>query len=164
MTERDNELSSSHTRALSQTLTCFAKLALGEETGRWAIPLAASLGKTQAAISFIIAASKLIAEKKLPDTFALTVAATKVEDLCEMLRACREAGVPESDLGLTYSRTRFTYDPDIAKEYLAAPPESGVTMPPGYVSERATPDLSTRRFAFVTHARAEIPEEQKPGR
>jgi hypothetical protein len=160
LTELGNELSHEHVLALSAMLECFAKLTMGEVTGRWSIPLAASMGKSQAAISFIIAAHQLRVAGQLRDSFALTVAATKIEDLAEMLRHCREAGVPDEDLGLSYSRSRFTYDAAEAKKYL----EDGTPLPPGHVSEPATSDLSTRRYVFVSHARAELPEETKPGR
>jgi hypothetical protein len=152
---RGNNLSDAHRDGLSKMLTCFSKLALGEETGRWACSLAASLGKSQGIVSFIVAAHQLL--PKLPASFSLTIAASRVEDLAEMYRACREAGVPESELGLAYS-SRFTYDAKRAAEYLAG---KEPTLPDGYVSEPATPDLSSRRFIFVTHQRLSLRPEGK---
>ena len=92
-------LSPTHEAALRAMLDGFAKLITGQEKGRIAWPLPPGAGKSQSIAATITALHVLGLDH------AVTVAASRVESLCELIRDLRNMGkVPEEKIGLLHSK------------------------------------------------------------
>jgi hypothetical protein len=125
-----NDVSPTHSAALRWTLGSIARLAYGIDKGRRAYPLATGLGKTQSIVAFCTALHALRSEK------SVAIAASKVEQLCEMQRHLLANGIPEDAIGLVHS---YRYDPE----------KAGLIE--RFASLPATTGNEERQFLLVTH-------------
>ena len=95
--ERRNTLSPLHRAALMELLDTFAGYCAGTLSGRRAFPLGTGLGKTASVVAF------LAALHRCGYAVPVSVAASKVEALCELKMALMDHGVPEGCIGLKHS-------------------------------------------------------------
>ncbi len=115
-----NVLADNHRAALYELLETFTGYANGTRAGRVAFPLPTGMGKTSAVVAFIAAVHRLGL------TTSLSVAASKVEALCNMKRRLLALDVPEHLIGLKHS-------------------VHGASLP--------STDGDSRQFQLVTHSR-----------
>jgi pentatricopeptide repeat protein len=92
-----NRLALAHRTALEILLREMAAFANGDATGRKAFAIPTGGGKTSAIVAFITALYRL--EYEVP----LSVAASKVEALCDIYRALIAHGVPVEKIGLKHA-------------------------------------------------------------
>ncbi|KQP22895.1 hypothetical protein [Pseudorhodoferax sp. Leaf267] len=95
--ERRNVLSSMHKAALYQLLDTCASYCAGTEHGRKAFPIPAGMGKSASIIAFITALHRL--GYRIP----VSIAASKVESLCDTYKGLIAKGVPVGDIGIKHS-------------------------------------------------------------
>lgn len=132
-----NVLSEPHEAALYALLGLFTKSAQRKLRGRYAFPLPTGCAKTTAVIAWCAMVAALGY-----DHISVSIAASKVEALCELKRALIAQGVPADKIGLLHS---YRHDP--------AKVTQGRSMPDGFASEPATADNDSRQFMLVTHQR-----------
>ncbi|MBN9087032.1 MAG: hypothetical protein J0J01_09005 [Reyranella sp.] len=118
-----NRLSEQHRAALFAMLGLFTESAQGKLPGRWAFGLPTGMGKTSAIIAWCAA---LVSQGH--DHISVSVAASKVEALCQLKRDMITHGIPEERIGLLYADG-------------------------GRYSEPRTDDNSERQIMLVSHAR-----------
>jgi len=136
-----NKPTHAHRAALKDVLDLYSKLAFGETTGRFAVPLGTGLGKTMGIISWITALHQLG-----HDHISVAVCASQVESLCDIKRALINNGVPEERIGLWHS---YPHDPIKTKEYLKGDrPDLK-----GFASLPSTTDHRSKQILLVTHSR-----------
>lgn len=115
-----------HRAALRALIDAMGAMALGLLSGRYAVALPTSCGKTSAILSVLEALEHLGIAEECP----LLVSGMRVEDLRDHVAKLVGMGVPRDRLGLVYR-----YDPD--RDGLEKPDE----------------DPGERAFLFLTHAR-----------
>ena len=146
-----NRLTEQHRQALRRMLETYSAMACGETTGRFAFDLPTGCGKTQSVIAWCQAVHETRA------AHSAVIAASKVEELCDIKRKLIAKGVPEERIGLIHSKS---YDPDLAREWqrtrnpsvLKQPGRSGII---DYASLPKTTDNEGRPFLLVTHSRVQ---------
>lgn len=92
-----NVLSTMHRSALLEIIDTCTGYVTGHQRGRQAFGLPTGMGKTSAIVAFI-AASELLGYQ-----IAVSVAASKVEALCDIKRSLMAHGVPEDAIGIKHS-------------------------------------------------------------
>jgi predicted nucleic acid-binding protein len=140
-----NHLNDTHRLALRQIVETYSAMARGALKGRFAIDLPTGCGKTQSLIAWCQAVHEL------QTGHSVVVAASKVEELCDIKRKLIAKDVPEDSIGLIHSKEydetladkwRRTLDPNVLRQ--------GCTE---YASLPPTQDNGTRPFLLVTHSR-----------
>lgn len=132
-----NRLSEEHRTALMELVGNFTLLALGHTKQRLAFPLPTGMGKTQCVIAWL-AAVHASGRKEI----SVAVAATKIEQLCEMREALIHNGVPVDQIGLLHS-AKF----DTARVVDGQPDD-------GYASAPSDGDAAAdRQILLITHQR-----------
>src|SRR4051812_3853544 len=130
-------------------LETYSSVACGETTGRLAFDLPTGCGKTQSVIAWCQAVHET------QSGHSAVIAASKVEELCDIKRKLIAKGVPEECIGLIHSKA---FDPERAQTWsqsrdplvLRQPNRSG---PIEYASLPKTTDNEGRQFLLVTHSR-----------
>jgi len=144
-----NRLNERHRQALRRMLETYSSMACGEITGRFAFDLPTGCGKTQS----LIAWCQAVHESR--SGHSTVIAASKVEELCDIKRKLIAKDVPEECIGLIHSKA---FDRDLAKEWLRTRDPSVLrqTRRGGlreYASLPRTPDNEARPFLLVTAQR-----------
>jgi hypothetical protein len=103
-----NHLNDTHRLALRQTVETYSAMAYGDVKGRYALDLPTGCGKTQSLIAWCQAVYEL------QTGHSVVIAASKVEELCDIKRKLIEKGIPETSIGLIHSKE---YDPKVADEW-----------------------------------------------
>ena len=112
------------------------EMAQGKIEGRHAFGLPTGYGKTSAIIAWV---STLFGEGGPKHNLSISVAASKVEALCELHRELVSAGVPDELIGLVHSyKGMDDWKP-------------GMSIPEGHASIAATPANEDRPIVLVTH-------------
>ena len=146
-----NRLNEQHRQALRRMLETYSSMACGETTGRFAFDLPTGCGKTQSVIAWCQAVHET------QSGHSVVIAASKVEELCDIKGKLIDKGLPEESIGLIHSKE---YDPDRAEEWKKTRDPS-VLKPRGgpgaveYASLPKTTDNQDRPFLLVTHSRME---------
>ena len=146
-----SSLNEKHRAALHRIVQTYSSMACGETTGRFAFDLPTGCGKTQSVIAWCQAVHEL------QSGHSVVIAASKVEELCELKRKLVEKGVPKESIGLIHSKH---FDPVRAEEFLTTRDPSGLRPTTGtgrkeYASLPRTVDNETRPFLLVTHSRVQ---------
>jgi hypothetical protein len=154
-----NTVSKQHRQALREVVTAYAKISNGQESGRWAFPLAPGVGKTQSVVAFITESwrqgyfSVYTANTRDGSTFhdidahfSIAVAANKIEALCEIKRDLVEAGVPGELIGLRHS---YQHNRAKAERFLEGHLSE---LPDGYASEPCTEDAFSKPILLCSHS------------
>jgi hypothetical protein len=89
-------------------LQTYSSMACDETTGRFAFDLPTGCGKTQS----LIAWCQAVYETR--SGHSAVIAASKVEELCDIKRKLIAKGVPEESIGLIHSNA---YDPALAEKW-----------------------------------------------
>jgi hypothetical protein len=143
-----NRLNERHRQALRRMLETYSSMACGEITGRFAFDLPTGCGKTQS----LIAWCQAVHESR--SGHSTVIAASKVEELCDIKRKLIDKGLAEECIGLTHSKE---YDTKRAEDWLrtrdpSVLKQSGQTE---YASLPKTADNEARQFLLVTHSRVQ---------
>src|ERR1051325_2448422 len=104
-----NRLNEQHRQALRRMLETYSSMACGEITGRFAFDLPTGCGKTQS----LIAWCQAVHESR--SGHSTVIAASKVEELCDIKRKLIDKGLAEECIGLTHSKE---YDTKRAEDWL----------------------------------------------
>jgi hypothetical protein len=124
-------------------------MACGEITGRFAFDLPTGCGKTQS----VIAWCQTVHECQ--SGHSVVIAASKVEELCDIKRNLLDKGVPADSIGLVHSKA---YDPNRAEEWLQTRNPQVLKPTAGrreYASLPSTSGNEGRPFLLVTHSRVQ---------
>ena len=138
-----------HKEALMRIVGMFTRMAYGEATGRFAFPLPTGCGKTQSIVAWITAVHQL------RTGHSVVVAASKVEDLCDIHRKLISKGVPEDAIGIIHSKA---FNTTKANDWLTSRDPKSLHDDKGraaFASLPSTVDNDTRQFLLVTHARVQ---------
>jgi hypothetical protein len=147
LTRHGNAPSDRQKDALKHLVETYSKMAFGLEKGRIAFPMQPGVGKTTSIACWMRAAH----EGGLDD-LAVAVAASQVEQLCELKRYMLTLGIPAEKIGLMHS---YSCDPAEREAYL----DGTGTLATGRASEPTTPNNEDpipndeRQFLLVTHNR-----------
>lgn len=144
-----NRLTDQHRQALRRMLETFSSMACGELTCRFAFDLPTGCGKTQSVIAWCQAVHET------QSGHSAVIAASKVEELCDIKRKLIAKSIPEECIGLIHSKD---YDLQRTQAWLqsrdpAALKQSRGSGPGEYASLPRTFDNETRPFLLVTHSR-----------
>jgi len=104
-----SRLNEEHRRALRRMVETYSSMASGEITGRFAFDLPTGCGKTQS----IIAWCQAVHETQ--SGHSVVIAASKVEELCDIKHKLLKKDVPEECIGLIHSKA---YDRDREQEWM----------------------------------------------
>ena len=137
LTNYGNIISDAHERALLEVNMSYARMALGDLTGRWAVPLDTGMGKTLSVATFCSALYKLDYRN-----IGILICQSKVEALCEMKRLMISLGIPEKDIGIMHTYKHELDGFDNKKQ-----------LREGYASLPATVLPISHQFLLVTHKR-----------
>jgi len=147
-----SDLSRFHTEALRVMLDTFARLTFGLDRGRIAIPLPAGAGKSLGIIAFLTALHELDPQHPDGGPYAVTVAASHVENLAALIRDLKTFGdVPGEKISLLHSKL-------YSDEKIQAAMDGDAIK---YASMPSTQANETRPFLFTTHARLETAGDPK---
>jgi len=135
---RGNRLSKDHKAALLALVETMTEMAVGKRTGRWAFGLPTGTGKTTAIAAWC---ATLVATGV--DDIGVSIAASKVEALCELKRDLLAQGVPEDRIGLVHSKR---FDPGKREGVRRGDPAFDA-----YASEPS--EGHDRQILLVTHQR-----------
>ena len=135
-----NVTSESQEQALYTLLHTYAALAQGKIAGRLAAPLPTGLGKTTSISAFLGRAYSMGMLGRQKGNFTVAIAASKVDQLCDLHEALVAAGIPEKLISLIHS---YTYNPDIERD-------ADDRLPKGYAALPATPDKN-RPILLLSH-------------
>lgn len=105
-----NRPSRDQEQALAQILVAYAQLAKGGKTGRLAFPLQTGLGKTTSIMAFALASHQL------GMNITMAVAASQVEQLCDLKRGLIDIGIPADMIALVHT---YKYSKSITQEHFA---------------------------------------------
>lgn len=144
--EYDNNVSPTHSEALHKLVNIYAAIAAKKISGRIAVPLPTGMGKTTSIVAALSTAYRLGQLQKTGESKGATVAvaASKVDQLCELYKALVSAGVPESFITLVHS---YDYDPDVERD-------TDGLLPPGYAELPANdPAERVAAIMLLTHNR-----------
>lgn len=113
--EYDNNVSPTQSKALLQLVNIYGAMAANKISGRIAAPLPTGMGKTTSIVAFLSTAYRLEILAKPGGTKGVTVAvaASKVDQLCELCKSLVSAGVPSSYISLVHS---YKCDPDVERD------------------------------------------------
>lgn len=136
----ENKLSSAHMDGLMFQAGIFTLKAQRRLPGRHQVTLAPGIGKTEGVVAW---AKALVSQGHAH--IGVAVAASKVEELATIKRKMIAAGTPADRVGL---RHEYTYDPEVAQEYLDG---TRFMLPEGYASEPS--EGHNRQVLLITHAR-----------
>lgn len=103
MVDYGNVLSGDHRKALLEVVDLYSKIIFGETTGRSVIALDCGLGKTLSVVATLSAIHRLGYDSR-----SVLVCQSRVSELCLMVDALIQAGVPPEKIGLVHS---YVYDP-----------------------------------------------------
>ncbi len=118
-----NILSAPHKKALHGIVEAFSQMTQGELQGRWAVGLAAGLGKSTSVVCWLAA----LLQHGLQNRVSVAVAAEEVEALCDLWKSLESMGVDMSHVGIKHSK-------------------AGARVP-------STPDYDQKPILFICHAR-----------
>ncbi|MFT5727895.1 MAG: hypothetical protein ACI8PB_002040 [Desulforhopalus sp.] len=135
-----NITSESQEEALYTLLHSYAALANGKITGRIAVPLPTGLGKTTSISSFLGRAYQMGILGKQKGNFTVAVAASKVDQLCDLHEALIKAGIPENYISLVHS---YSYNPEVQRD-------ADGQLPKGYAALPASDDKQ-RPIMLLSH-------------
>ena len=146
-----NRLNEQHRQALRRMLEIYSSMACGEITGRFAFDLPTGCGKTQSVIAWCQAVHET------QSGHSVVIAASKVEELCDIKHKLLKKDVPEECIGLIHSKD---YDPKRAEEWMRTrdPFVLKQTCNKGqteYASLPKTTENEKRQFLLVTHSRVQ---------
>jgi hypothetical protein len=139
-----NSPTDKHRQALRRIVETYSAMARGEITGRFAFDLPTGCGKTQSVVAWCQAVHEC------QSGHSVVIAASKVEELCDIKRNLIDKGVPADRIGLIHSKA---YDPDYAEEWLQTRNPQVFKATAGrreYASLPSTSDNETRPFLLVT--------------
>jgi hypothetical protein len=137
LTGYGNVLNDDHTAALLDVNRLYARLALGEQRGRWAVPLDTGMGKTQSVLAFCATLYQ-----RGFSSVSILICQSKVEALCDLKRQLLAVGASEDAIGLMHN---YKYDPE------AVDPQGRPLD--GYASLPSTNNPSGHQILLVTHQR-----------
>ena len=149
-----NDITKEQKESLSELLSYYTSLSVGNINGKYAFPLPTGLGKTQSIIAWIRALHELGI-----DEVSIAVCQSKVEELCRLKRSLiEEWSVPENKIGLVHS---YDYNEDFEKDVLET---KVISSPPGkkYASMRSNDDYQTRQIVLLTHNKIKMNEDIWP--
>jgi hypothetical protein len=146
-----SRLNNKHRTALYRIVQTYSSMACGETTGRYAFDLPTGCGRTQSVIAWCQAVHEL------QTGHSVVIAASKVEELCELKRKLVEKGVPGESVGLIHSKH---YDPELAEEWRQTRDPRVLKPTIGrsqreYASLPKTTNNEKRPFLLVTHSRVQ---------
>lgn len=136
-------------QALRSLLDTYTNMAFSALRGRIAFPLPPGLGKTTSIVCWMWAVHELGF-----DDITVAVAASKVEQLCELKRNLVRLGVPPGKIGLKHS---YSFSQESRDNHLAGRED----LPCNHASEPSTPNKKDplpndeRQFLLVTHQRVQ---------
>lgn len=141
-----NFLSMEHKQALLEVSDLYSKIIFGETQGRYVVALDCGLGKTLSVVSLISAIHNIGYNQR-----SIMICQSKISELCLMVDALVEAGVPEEKIGLVHS---YIHDP-------AALVVDGEVMNPNgtvrrnHAAHPANAKVNSSQFQFllVSHSR-----------
>ena len=137
LTGYGNVLNDDHAAALLDVNCLYARLALGEQTGRWAVPMDTGMGKTQSVLAFCAT----LYQRGL-SSVGILICQSKVEALCDLKRQLLAIGASEDAIGVLHN---YKHDPE-AVDSQGRPLE-------GYASLPSTDNPSGHQILLVTHQR-----------
>ena len=136
----ENELTERHCDGLLFQAGLFTLKAQNKLSGRHQVTLAPGVGKTEGIVSWLQA---LVESGH--DHIGVAVAASKVEELCNIKRSLLAAGVPARKVGLWHE---YKHDPEVAAAFVRREIDQ---LPKGKASEPS--EGHGRQILLITHAR-----------
>ncbi|CAM3667183.1 hypothetical protein [Polynucleobacter antarcticus] len=141
-----NTLSDEHKQALLEVTDLYSRIVFKEVSGRFVVALDCGLGKTLSVVALASAIHQLGLDSK-----SIMICQSKISELCLMVDALLEAGVPPQKIGLVHSYTYAPSSPILDGEVI----NMDGSVRKGYAAKpsNAKEDSTQFQFLLVSHSK-----------